>query len=74
MNLPRKILVGYSFCLVLAIIAAYLDRNDSSGWYVTPSIRAIETLIFSLLLFSICVIFYGITRLISWGIKKIRTS
>ncbi len=74
MNKLKKALVIYATCLLLTLLIAYADRNDSPGYYAIHGLGVMvsELLTFSFVLFAICLIFYGIAKLIGFGIKKIR--
>ncbi|MBP7809144.1 MAG: hypothetical protein KA163_07620 [Bacteroidia bacterium] len=74
MNKFKKVFAVYAACLLLTILIAYADRNDSPGYYAAHGLGTVvsELLTMSFVLFLVYSFFYGIVKLIWIGIKKIQ--
>lgn len=60
-----KLLITYGVCAVLAVLGAYLDRNDIPPYPMTTTQRVVEVFMFSLFIFALVMAIWGIGKLVS---------
>jgi hypothetical protein len=61
----KKAIIAYLVCLGLSCLLAYIDRNDSSGVYLTPATRAYEIIVMAFFLLGVAIVFYLLYLLLS---------